>query len=394
MNKHIDVSDVLEASDTREAEDATEDTEEAQATEDNPEEALKKLTKRITRRQRLFHLADEATNSIGWGVWIVAIVVAVLFLIPIALGLTSSVVLTESMTGTINKGDIALTVPYDKNSPALQVGDVALITQDDGSQFLHRITEVNDDGTYTTKGDANNKADMFKPTNADIDGTLFNVLKQPVSGVLVLFSVNFKWFGSFGEALFSGNWPAVGGLLVLAPWGFLILALTAFVFWSVIPRILQRIINRANLSAAVEREKIKQAVEGHEESLEEIEPVVEEFKEEKAKKEADEAAFKSAQAKAWDEFDPTAPIYDEPEEVDSNPFTAAYEVESLPEVGVVPEADSVDNFLRQLQQRHGTAGLTSRSSQSDLPVLDASTRTDDTSKHIAQASAFYLEEED
>lgn len=387
MNETTDTLEVPDASGLSDAEEATESTEDPQAAEEDPEEALRKLTKRIARRQRLFHLADEATNSIGWGVWIVAIVVAVLFLIPIALGLSSSVVLTESMTGIINKGDVALTTPFDKNGPLLQVGDVALITQEDGSKFLHRIAEVNDDGTYTTKGDANNKADMFKPTNADIDSTLFNVLKQPVSGVLVLFSVNFKWFGSFGEALFSGNWPAVGGLLALAPWGFLILALAAFVFWSVIPRILQRIINRANLSAAIEREKIKQAVEGHEESLEEIEPVVEEFKEEKAKKEADEAAFKDAQAKAWDEFDPTAPIYDEPEVAESNPFTEAYEEAR-------PEETSVDDLLLELQQRHGTAGVTTRARQSELPSLDASTPTANDPKRRHEASAFYLEEED
>lgn len=122
------------------------------------------------------------------------------------------------------------------------------------------------------------------------------------------------------------------------------------------------------------------------------EPVVEEFKEEKAKKEADEAAFRDAQAKAWDEFDPTAPIYDEPEVEDFNPFTEAYEAEALPEP--VLEADDIDSLLLQLQARHGTTGLTARSRQSELPSLDASTPESRASKHTAQASAFYLEEED
>ena len=316
-NDELTPQEELDAS----AEDST-GTEEQSAEE-------KRYRRRIVWKQRLFKWTDEVSNSAGYAVWVVAAFVAILFLVPYALNLQSTVVLTESMSGTIEKGDVILTKSFSSEHDKLEVGDIALF-KNAGSSFTHRVESVNEDGTYTMRGDANDSADLFKPSNDDIEAVVVNTIHQPQAGILSLFSLNYEWFGAFWAALSSGQWATAGSLLPLAPWGFLILLFAAVLFWVVIPRVLQRIVTKANLRAALELERIRRSVAAHEEaitehgeSISEIEPVVEEIKEEKAKKEAEDAALAEAQAKAWDDADFTN-IYDEPE--DSSDDDAFFDV--------------------------------------------------------------------
>lgn len=303
------------------AEDATE------AEEQSAEE--KRYRRRIVWKQRLFKWTDELSNSAGYAVWVMAAFVAILFLVPYALNLQSTVVLTESMSGTIEKGDVILTKSFSSEHDKLEVGDVALF-KNAGSSFTHRVESVNEDGTYTMRGDANDSADLFKPSNDDIEAVVFNTVHQPQAGILSLFTLNWDWFRVFWAAVSTGQWSVAGGLVPMGPWGVMILVLAAVLFWVVIPRVLQRIVAKANLRAALELERIRRSVAAHEEaitehdeSLNEIEPVVEEIKEEKARKEAEDAALAEAQAKAWDEADFTK-IYDEPE--DSSDDDAFFDV--------------------------------------------------------------------
>ncbi|WP_051704135.1 signal peptidase I [Glycomyces sp. NRRL B-16210] len=85
---------------------------------------------------------------------------AVAALAPRLLGWNGTTVVSGSMEPKISVGDIALTSPIDPDE--LVAGQV--ISFEDPAGFskepiLHRIVEVNDDGTFTTKGDANADAD-------------------------------------------------------------------------------------------------------------------------------------------------------------------------------------------------------------------------------------------
>ena len=87
---------------------------------------------------------------------------------PTIFGFSSAVVLTGSMSGTIEPDDLIIT---HKQSDYM-VGDIVM-SQTDGTPVTHRIISENEKG-YRTKGDAN---------NAD-DGT--NIPKEDVVGKVVL----------------------------------------------------------------------------------------------------------------------------------------------------------------------------------------------------------------
>ena len=329
----------------------------------------KRYRRRIVWKQRLFKWVDEVSNSAGYAVWVMAAFVAILFLVPWALNLQSTVVLTESMSGTIEKGDVILTKPFSSEHDKLEVGDIALF-KNAGSSFTHRVQSVNEDGTYTMRGDANDSADLFKPSNYDIEGVVVNTIHQPQAGILSLFSLNYEWFGAFWAALSSGQWATVGSLLPVAPWGFLILLFAAVLFWVVIPRLLRRIVAKANIRAALELERIRRSVEAHEETitehdeelaelepvvdelkpaLDEMRPVVQELKQEHEQQKAEKQAEFQKQVEAnenyWDlvaSYDPEAD-YDEAEELFGSKQESASseddESESL--FGALPEATAV-----------------------------------------------------
>lgn len=355
------------------------------------EEEVKRLKRRIFWKHSAFNVADM-------GLLVGQIVTAFLTLIPIGTFLLSFIfgfgfitILSGSMSGTIETRDLVIMQQY--HGQELAVGQIVGVEAEQG-RYVHRITEVHEDGTYTTKGDANPKADYFKPTADDFWGIPVAIQHQPTATALTMFSLDATWIGDMGTAISSGNWDAVGALIPAAPWGVVLLLILWFVFFWLIPDLIAYLQRKAQARDELAWELMKRQVATHEESLTEIEPVVEEIKEERAKKEADEAAFKEAQAKAWDEFDPTAPIYDEPEEVESNPFVDAYEQEddALPEPFAI--VDDPEAFLRELQQRHNTVGVTTRSSVGALPDLDASTPDAYKPQHTLASSAFYLEEED
>ena len=73
---------------------------------------------------------------------------------------------SESMHGTIDKGDVVL---IDKKNTKYKVGDVLAFNYN-GTVIVHRIVEVNKDNTYITKGDANNGKDNWTVNNRMIKG--------------------------------------------------------------------------------------------------------------------------------------------------------------------------------------------------------------------------------
>lgn len=73
---------------------------------------------------------------------------------PTFLGYSYVNVLSGSMEPTFYAGDLAVC----KEQDTYEEGD-AVLFDSDGYLILHRIIEVNEDGTVTTQGDANNVAD-------------------------------------------------------------------------------------------------------------------------------------------------------------------------------------------------------------------------------------------
>ena len=109
--------------------------------------------------------------------------------IPMPFGYGMSVVLSGSMESRLSVDDLVIIKATDN----YKVNDIVLY-QEGESLVIHRIIEIDGD-TVTTKGDANNVAD--EPINksqikgvlvCDIAGlgAVVNILKQPVSIVIIL----------------------------------------------------------------------------------------------------------------------------------------------------------------------------------------------------------------
>ena len=80
------------------------------------------------------------------------------------------VIATESMTGTVNKGDAIIYESYDDQK--IKLGQV-LVFDKEGTQTVHRVVEIQDlNGQirYITEGDANGERDKDYITNENIYG--------------------------------------------------------------------------------------------------------------------------------------------------------------------------------------------------------------------------------
>lgn len=114
----------------------------------------------------------------------VAILIGVAMLISNHFTYGALVIATESMTGELNKGDIAIFEKYEDQF--LQEGQVIVFEKDD-SVIVHRIVDIkiiNEETRYYTQGDVNDNQDPGWRTDADIVG-LVN-LKLPILGMPTL----------------------------------------------------------------------------------------------------------------------------------------------------------------------------------------------------------------
>lgn len=96
------------------------------------------------------------------------------------LGYKSYIIKTNSMEPTISINDVVITKKVKKEK--IKKGDVITFLQD-GEVITHRITQIDDNGNYTTKGDNNNIEDIFKITYENIEGK--HILTIPYLGKIV-----------------------------------------------------------------------------------------------------------------------------------------------------------------------------------------------------------------
>ncbi|MEV4637395.1 signal peptidase I [Actinoplanes sp. NPDC049548] len=128
-------------------------------------------------------------------------------LAPLAVGWKPSVVLTGSMQPTIAPGDVVIAEPV---GPAA-LGPGRVIRFEDptrpGHYLVHRIVDINPDGTYVTKGDANSVNDPRPVPAAAITGALR--LRVPWVGLPRTWAAN----GDYGPLLMlAGAFPLVWSL--------------------------------------------------------------------------------------------------------------------------------------------------------------------------------------
>jgi len=134
------------------------------------------------------HIVLTMFRPIHFGLMATAMVLIALAIIP-AVGFRiqgnyHAVVMSGSMTGAVNTGEVVVYEPYDGVTP-LPVGTIVEY-QHGPITVTHRIISVNDDGTYTTKGDANMAAD--RPITADqIKGVAVELIRGedavPIAGL-------------------------------------------------------------------------------------------------------------------------------------------------------------------------------------------------------------------
>lgn len=72
------------------------------------------------------------------------------------------------------------------NASDIQLYDVVAYKNDEGTNVIHRIIAINADGSYITRGDANNGSDRYNPTFSDIIGR-YNEQRARGIGILVMF---------------------------------------------------------------------------------------------------------------------------------------------------------------------------------------------------------------
>ncbi len=234
---------------------------------------VKRLKRKIGFKNGLFEIGDFTLLILQSATVLLAVFAAIPFLFQVFMGAQFNVVLSGSMSGTAEVGELVQTKPY--MGEQLAVGTIVGIEQGD-TLYTHRIVKVVTDETtgktsYVTKGDANNTQDLFKPTGDHIWGVVANIIHQPLASVLTVFSWNTQWMDGFSKAAIAGNFDAINALLPTAPWGLLILIVAVLLFWWILPDILTSIRSKQARRDELAMTLLKRQVPQHEEAIE-VEP--------------------------------------------------------------------------------------------------------------------------
>ncbi|MBQ9807105.1 MAG: signal peptidase I [Clostridia bacterium] len=135
----------------------------------------KKIRLALGNRSRVWRIASRVLTVI-----VVILMVGTIMLISNQFYFGAYVVATESMTGELNKGDVAI---YESYENQLIIEGQVIVFEKDDSMIIHRVADIkiiNGNTRYYTKGDVNEDFDYGYITDADIVG-LVN-LKLPYLG--------------------------------------------------------------------------------------------------------------------------------------------------------------------------------------------------------------------
>jgi len=109
----------------------------------------------------------KITTIITWGTVIFIWAIAIFMVVPEIFGLHPYIVLSGSMEPKVPVGSVVY-VRKIKENP--KINDIVAFQLENGEEVLHRIIEQKEDGTYITKGDANNTIDGVKLKKDNITG--------------------------------------------------------------------------------------------------------------------------------------------------------------------------------------------------------------------------------
>jgi len=153
-------------------------------------------------------IASKIIGAIATLITVLIIIIACFLFIPRIFGYTPYIVMSGSMAPTISVGSV---VYIDNKDTDVEVGDIIAFEGDSGAMVTHRVYATNPDGTYATKGDANDVIDV-KPLSQDrIRGTYKRSI--PTIGYF-LAHLNSKHFTIGGMELPAGPFMLILVLLV------------------------------------------------------------------------------------------------------------------------------------------------------------------------------------
>jgi len=126
---------------------------------------------RIRKHRRGLHGLRIGVAMVATAYWYFAVAtLAIALIVPVVTGWNSTTVMSNSMAPTLSEGDVVAFAEHDGS--LLDIG--AIIQFEDpireGSTITHRIIGFNPDGTYETKGDANQGPDSVKVATSSITG--------------------------------------------------------------------------------------------------------------------------------------------------------------------------------------------------------------------------------
>jgi signal peptidase len=147
----------------------------------------------------------SALAVLGGLAWLVVLAVVT----PVVLGWKSAVITSGSMEPALHRGDVVLSEPY--RGRLLGSGTVVTFHDPDKGLVTHRIRVALDDGTYATKGDANQSADPRRLTGDRIVATGRAVV--PRIGVVTVLARE----GDLPALLLIA--ATIAGLVQLTRWG-------------------------------------------------------------------------------------------------------------------------------------------------------------------------------
>ena len=124
----------------------------------------------LYEKKKKYALSRSSKIGVAITLILVMLMSALVLLVSNTTRFGAYVIATESMTGELNKGDIAIYEQYDTQE--IKEGQVVVFSKN-GNQVIHRVVDIahiNGQTRYYTKGDANSTLDAGYITDGDILG--------------------------------------------------------------------------------------------------------------------------------------------------------------------------------------------------------------------------------
>ena len=134
----------------------------------------------LYEKKKRYALSKKSKVAVAITLVLLVMMSSLIMLVSNAFHFGAYVIATESMTGELNRGDIAIYERYE--SQDIEKGQVIVFTKS-GSKIIHRVVDIaniNGQTRYYTKGDANEDLDVGYITKGDVVGLVG--LKLPYFG--------------------------------------------------------------------------------------------------------------------------------------------------------------------------------------------------------------------